>query len=36
MTTPAWIIFWWSVIALIVGLLFGAIAWTGRGVDDGN
>jgi len=33
MTAAAWIIFWWFLAALIVGLLFGAIARAGRGAE---
>jgi ABC-type polysaccharide/polyol phosphate export permease len=35
MSTAAWIILWWLVTALLVGLLFGAIARSGKlGGDD--
>ena len=33
MTTLAWILLWWFLAALIVGLLFWAIARAGRGAE---
>jgi hypothetical protein len=31
MTTPAWIILWWVVTALIVFVVLGVIVWSDEG-----